>query len=197
MVSASRKQRMAAWHAGFLAMLPAIRSQLKVAFRNLDPEARAEAVQEGVCNAMVAYVRLHERGETKKAYPTPLAQYAARQIRDGRKVGGKLNVKDVSSGYCQRLKHVVLERLDKWDKDEGWMEILVEDKSATPADVARVRLDFAAWLKTLPRRDRKVALELARGDRTREVAQKYDLSDGRISQLRRELHLSWELMMLC
>ena len=197
MVSATRRQRMAAWHAGFLAMLPAIRRQLKVAFRGLDPEARAEAIQEGVCNAMLAYLRLHERGEVEKAYPTPLAQYAARQIRDGRKVGGKLNVKDVSSRYCQRLKHVVLERLDKWDKEEGWLEIVVEDKNATPADVARVRLDFAAWLKTLPRRDRKVALELARGDRTREVAHRYDLSDGRISQLRSELRLSWELMMLC
>ena len=197
MVSATKRQRMAAWHAGFLAMLPAIRRQLKVAFRNLDPEARAEAVQEGVCNAMLAYVRLHERGEVEKAYPTPLAQYAARQIRDGRKVGGKLNIKDVSSPYCQRLKHVVLERLDKWDREEGWMEVVVEDRNATPADVARVRLDFAAWLKTLPRRDRKVALDLARGNRTSDVARKYELSDGRISQLRKELHLSWELMMLC
>jgi hypothetical protein len=178
-------------------MLPAIRSQLKVAFRNLDREARAEAVQEGICNAMLAYVRLHERGKVEQAYPTPLAQYAARQIREGRKVGGKLNIKDVSSPYCQRLKHVVLERLDKWDRDEGWLEIVVEDRNATPADVARVRLDFSAWLKTLPRRDRKVALDLARGNRTGEVARRYDLSDGRISQLRKELHLSWNLMMLC
>jgi hypothetical protein len=187
---------MAAWHAGFVAMLPAIRRQLKMAFRHLDPEARAEAVQEGMCNAMLAYLRLHERGEVKKAYPTPLAQYAARQLRDGRKVGGKLNIKDVSSRYCQRLKHVILERLDKWDKEEGWLEIVVEDKHATPADVARVRLDFAAWLKTLPRRDRKVALDLATGNRTGDVARKYELSDGRISQLRKELHLSWQLMML-
>ena len=197
MVSATRRQRMAAWHAGFLAMLPAIRRQLKIAFRNLDPEARAEAVQEGVCNAMLAYLRLHERGEVEKAYPTPLAQYAARQIRDGRKVGGKLNVKDVSSSYSQRLKYVILERLDRWDKEEGWMEVVVEDRNATPADVARLRLDFTAWLKTLPRRDRKVALDLARGNRTSDVARKYELSDGRISQLRKELHLSWEIMMLC
>ena len=197
MIAIAKRQRTAAWHAGFLAMLPAIRRQLKVAFRHLDPEARAEAVQEGVCNAMVAYLRLHERGEIEKAYPTPLARYAARQICDGRKVGGKLNIKDVSSAYCQRLKHVVLEHLDKWDRDEGWQEIVVEDRNATPADVVRVRLDFDAWLKTLPRRDRRVALDLAKGNRTSDVARKYDLSDGRISQLRKELHLSWELMMFC
>jgi len=197
MVSATRKQRMAAWHAGFLAMLPAIRSQLRVAFRALDPEARAEAVQEGVCNAMTAYLRLHERGRIDLAYPTPLAQYAVRQICEGRKVGGKLNIKDVSSSYCQRLKQVILERLDKWDREEGWLEIVVEDRHATPADVVRVRLDFAAWLKTLRRRDRKVALDLAVGHRTKDVARKHRLCDGRISQLRKELRLSWDLMMLC
>ena len=198
MVSATRRQRIAAWHAGFLAMLPTIRRYLRVAFRDLNPEARDEAVQEGICNAMTAYLRLHERGEIEKAYASPLAVYAARQVRDGRKVGGKLNIKDVSSAYCRRLKHVTLERLDKWDRDEQeWLEIVVEDRKATPADVVRVRLDFAAWLKTLSRRDRKVALDLARGNRTGDVARQYDLSDGRISQLRKELHLSWQLMMLC
>ena len=34
------------------------------------------------------------------------------------------------------------------------------------------------------------------GNRTGDVARKYELSDGRISQLRKELHLSWQLMML-
>jgi len=194
MVSATRRP----WHAGFLAMLPAIRCHLRVAFRDLDPEARAEAVQEGICNAMIAYLRLYERGKLDRAFPSPLAIFAARQVRDGRKVGGNLNVKDVSSAYCRRLKHIVLERLDKWDRnEEEWLEIVVEDRNATPADVVRVRLDFAAWLKTLPRRDRKVALDLARGNRTGEVARRYDLSDGRISQLRKEMHLSWQLMMLC
>ena len=189
---------MIAWHAGFLAMLPAIRRQLRAAFRGLDPEARDEAVQEGICNALAAYVRLFARGKVDQAYPTPLATYAARQIRGGRKVGGKLNVRDVSSPYCRRLKHVILERLDKWDREEeAWMEIVVEDRHSSPADVVRVRLDFAAWLATLPRRNRKVALDLAVGHRTNDVARRYDLSDGRISQLRKELHLSWELMMLC
>jgi hypothetical protein len=187
---------MAAWHAGFLAMLPAIRRHLQAAFRGLNPEAREEAVQEGICNALAAYVRLYRRGRLDQAYPTPLAAYAARQIRVGRTVGGKLNVRDVSSPHCQHLKHVVLERLDRWDTEEqAWIEIVVEDRHSSPADVVRVRLDFAAWLKTLPRRDRKVAL--AAGHRTSDVARRYDLSDGRISQLRKELHLSWELMMEC
>ena len=43
MVSSTNGQRTGAWHAGFLAMLPAIRCQLKVAFRDLDPEARTRS----------------------------------------------------------------------------------------------------------------------------------------------------------
>jgi hypothetical protein len=197
MIAPLRTQPMRAWHAGFLAMLPAIRRHLMVAFRGLDLEARDEAVQEGVCNALVAYHRLYQQGKLDQAYATPLAKYAVRQFHDGRKVGGKLNVHDVSSPYCRRLRQVILERLDRWDKEEGWVEILVEDRHATPADTARVRIDFGAWLRTLPRRDRKVAIDLAAGDRTIDVARKYGLSEGRISQLRKELHLSWELRMMC
>ena len=188
---------MAAWHAGFLAMLPAIRRHLKVEFRHLDPEARAEAVQEGVCNAMTAYVRLHERGEVEKAYPTPLAKYAARQIRDGRKVGGKLNVKDVSS----RLLPAAEARRARTPRQVGQGRRLAggyrggQERDARRCRARPPRLRRLA--QDPPRRDRKVALDLARGNRTGDVARKYELSDGRISQLRKELRLSWEIMMLC
>jgi DNA-binding NarL/FixJ family response regulator len=91
-----------------------------------------------------------------------------------------------------------MERLDKWDSsEEAWLEILVEDRHATPADTARVRLDFRHWLKTLPRRNRKIALVLANGHRTTDIARKYQLCDGRVSQLRNELQISWQILMLC
>ena len=92
----------------------------------------------------------------------------------------------------------MLERLDKWDRDEKeWLEIVVEDRNATPADVVRVRLDFADWLKTLPRRDRKVALDLRMATGPERSHAGTTSPDGRISQLRKEMYLSWQLMMLC
>ena len=131
----------------------------KIAFRHLDPEAREEAIQEVVCNACCAFARLVELGKTDLAYPSPLARYGVAQAKDGRKVGGHLNCKDVLSDHCQRRKHLIIERLDKFDREaEAWEEILVEDKHAGPADVAVSRIDFAAWLRTLPsrlRQDRK------------------------------------------
>ena len=48
-------------------MLPAIQRHAEIAFRYLDPGARAEAVQ-GVASALVAYARLVELGRTDLAY---------------------------------------------------------------------------------------------------------------------------------
>ena len=180
------------WHKAFLAMLPAIIRHAKVAFRHLKPEAKAEAVQEVVCNALQAFVRLVQLKKTDIAYPTALARFGVRQTIDGRKVGGHLNVKDVSSGYCQRLKGVVLERLDHFDPEESaWCEVLVEDRRAGPAEIACTRIDFEEWLKSLPVRYRRLAQYLSLGHRTSDAARKFKVSAGRISQLRRELAQSW------
>ena len=51
-------------HTSFLAMLPAIRRLALIAFRDLDPEAKAEGVQEVTANSFVAFHRLAELGKT-------------------------------------------------------------------------------------------------------------------------------------
>ena len=80
----------------FLSLLPAIADQARFAFRGEPRERRQELIAEVVANAFVAFVRLVERGLTDVIYPTPLAQFAIKQVRDGRRVGAKLNVRDVS-----------------------------------------------------------------------------------------------------
>jgi hypothetical protein len=180
------------WHRQFLALLPQIVTHAKIAFRHLKPEARAEMVQEVVCNAMQAFVRLFQLKKTDIAYAAPLAAYGCRQALDGRKVGGHLNVKDVSSSYCQRVKGVVMDRLDRFDPEEDCSEeVVVEDRTAGPADIARTRIDFSDWLASLTRRDRRIAEFLAQGETTSAAARKFKVSDGRISQLRKELAQSW------
>ncbi len=54
------------------------------------------------------------------------------------------------------------------------------------------RIDFDAWLKYLPRRNRRIAQSLAVGNSTTDVAERFDLSKGRVSQLRRELKAAWD-----
>ena len=82
------------------------------AFAHLNPEARQDMIQEVIANALVAYVRLYQQGRVALAYPTVLARYGVAQVRDGRRVGAKLNIKDLLSRYCQKRKGVVVERLE-------------------------------------------------------------------------------------
>lgn len=183
----------AAWHAGFLAMLPAIRTHAQIAFRHLDPEARQEAVQEVICSATAAYFRLWQLGKVDLAYPSVLARFGVAQTRTFRKVGGRLNVRDVSSGHCQCRKGVVVERLDKFHAKRGeWLEAVVEDPRTPVPDQAAFRCDFPAWLATLRRRNRRIAKALSIGHTTSEVAKRFKVSPGRISQLRKELRDSWQ-----
>lgn len=150
------------WHTPFLAMLPKIRACLQSAFANLHYDAREEAVQEGLANALAAFRRLYELGKQDLAYPTVLARFAAAQVRQGRQVAEKLNVRDVSSRHCQRVKGVHLQPLDRFDRETMvWREVLVEDRRADPAATAAARIDFAAFLQSLSPRERRIAMTLA------------------------------------
>jgi len=190
---ASREQDVSASNERFLEMLPVIKRYTRMAFRHRDPEARAEKVQEVIANAFVAYSRLVEQGKEELAYPTTLAMYAIRQVKSGRHVGSKLNVCDVSSTHCQLKKRVHLGRLDHFDADaQEWKEVLIEDRRAGPAEIAAARIDFANWLKSLPRRLRKIVATLASGESTIAAAKLFGVSAARISQLRGELKASWD-----
>jgi len=180
------------WHKVFLQMAPAIETHAKLVFRGLPPEAKAEAVQNALCCACAAVARLAELGKLDLCYPTVMASYAVAQTKDGRMIGGHMNCRDISSAYCRGRKNLVLERLDKFDEvEQHWNEVLVADKTCTPADLAASRIDVAAWFKSLKPRVRKIARYLSVGNKPSDAAQKFGLSRCRISQLRRELHESW------
>ena len=101
------------------------------------------------------------------AYATPLAQYAIRQVRDGRRVGGQQNAQDILSPSASKLHGFKVERFDQRDQQTGiWNEQLVEDRRAGPAEVAAARLDLAAWYRTLSKRNRQIASALSMGETT-------------------------------
>lgn len=174
------------WQGPFLAMLPAIERQARHLLRKRPPREREEAQQAIIGYAAVACARLAERNHLELAYPTPLARFGFKQYRAGRSVGGSTNSKDVTSTRRQRERGCPMEPLD------DWQESLVEPRRTTPAEIAGFRVDFGAWLRTLTPRDRQLAKQLARGERTSAVANMFKLTAGRVSQLRRELWVSWQ-----
>lgn len=185
--------KLPAWHSGFLKMLPVIRQVAHVNFRHLRGDTYDDAVEEVIANACVAYKRLVDVGKADVAYPTVLARFAVAQRNDGRRVGGRLCVRDVSSPYAQRKKRIVVERLDRFDEEEGeWIEAVVEDYRTPVAEQAAFRCDFPAWLDVQAKPKRRIAEALAVGMQNKDVARRFGLSRGRISQLRREFHKSWQ-----
>ena len=131
----------------FVQMVPKIERHARISFRYLKGDHRDEAVQEVLCNCCAAFARLVEQGRAEAATWSSLARFAVAQVRDGRSVGNTQNVKDVTSRHCQQRKQVEVRSLHEWDdEEEQWREMLVEDKNATPADLAASRIDFPAWL---------------------------------------------------
>ena len=102
------------------------------------------------------------------------------------------NSRDVLSERAQRVKQFVVWRLDRYDgQEESWEEAIVEDPHTPVFEQVWFRIDFPAWLRRLSPRDRRAAKSLAMGNTTTDVARQLDVSAGRVSQLRRELHKSW------
>jgi len=178
----------------FLAMLPTITRIARRAFRARNASDREELVCEAIASSFVQFCRLQDRGLSERAYATPLGHYGVRHANVGRRVGGRLNRNDPASPYCRRHRKVNLVQLTRASAAErsSWQEILVEDRNASPAQLAAVRIDFGDWLNRLPARERRLALYLAIGEPTCNAAVKFGITPGRVSQLRASLHRSWQ-----
>ncbi len=141
----------------FLVMVPAIQRYARSAFRNLRPSTCEDAVCAVVADAFFAFRRLVELGKQDVAYATPLARFAVRRYWTGR-CACMPRGRDMMSRKAGTTHGIVVERLDMFDEDQcKWRQALVEDRHAGPAEIAASRLDDAAWLRSLPRRDRRVA----------------------------------------
>jgi hypothetical protein len=179
---------------GFLAILPRIETHGQVSFRYLKcPHKKADAVQEMVAVSWMWYARATESGKDVHAFASALASYAARHVRSGRRLCGQDRAKDALSPLAQSRHGFTTSLLPQGSslKGNALDEALHDNtRSAVPDQVA-FRLDFPAWLGTLSERDRRVCEDLMLGERTNEVAGRYGLTAGRVSQLRRQFLEGW------
>jgi hypothetical protein len=177
----------------FLPILPKIQAQARFAFRQLRCELREELIAETVAIAFRSWMLLVRRGKAARAFATPLGRYAIRRVQEGRNLAGRASRSDVLSPQAQRRYGIQVQRLVHSDwQGEPCHELLLEDRTAGPAETAAARIDLEAWLSQLSPRNRRIALALARGESTGEAARQFQLSPGRISQLREVLRIHWE-----
>ena len=187
----------AGWHAGFLAVLPAVQTHARIQFRRLPASEREESVQEAVASACVSYRLLAARGRLRDARPGTISDFAVKHVRSGRHVGGSQDgARDVMSPALCRRRGVCVVSYDAnpcGTGGEGWKQLLVSSRRDCVADLAAFRVDFAQWLNTLTRRDRGIIAAFAEGETTSAVAGCFSVSAARVSQLRRRYEQLWNV----
>jgi hypothetical protein len=181
------------WQAGFLNVLPAVQTHAQIQFRRLPAEKREQAIQEAIASACVSYQLLAAQGKLHVARPGTLAMYAVNFVRNGRHIGGSQDAaKDAMSPAAQRRHHFKTASYDRFEREVGeWRQVAIEDRKTPIPDLAAFRIDFATWLKTITRRDRRIILTLAGGERTSAAANRFGISPARVSQLRRKYEQLW------
>ena len=176
----------------FLMILPRIQSQAWNAFQGLSFDLKQELQSEVVGHCWKSFIRLFELGRHEDVSPMSLARFAIRAVRSDRRMGASLNINDVSSTYCQRRLGIRTTPFCMIDQNgEKWAESLIADERARPDQLVMARIDFSEWLQTLKPLHRKVAEHLSLGESTHSTARIFNLTPGRISQIRRLLEQSW------
>ncbi len=176
-------------HHDFLEIQPVVERRARFAFRHLPFVEREEAMAEAVAAAFVSFVGLKARGKFPGAFPTTLAVFAVLHVRSGRHVGGGCRSADVSSFAAQRRRgfrlHLIASNLTGWD------EHFIDSAATSVLDQVRFKLDWAAFLKTLPLRHRRMVRALAQGHAANQVAEEFHVSPSRITQLRQHWQRLW------
>lgn len=182
-------------HAGFLSLLPRIETHARMAFRHLRcPHRQEDAVAETIAITWRWYVRATQRGKDVSQFVAAFAGFAARHVRSGRKLCGQKITKDVLSQQAQARRGFTVSPFPEGTSlNRSVLQEALHDNTQTPVpDQVAFRLDFPAWRRTRCQRDRRLIDALMAGERTLDVAARYGLSPGRVSQLRRELHDDWQ-----
>ena len=119
-----------------------------------------------------------ERTALPHVTPASIAWMAVRRVGVGRQF--KQSIRSVNAG-----------RIDRRSKRPKFRQVHVnlQDVAAVdapPSETVPGWMDYNTWLAAYDSRKRGIAEALAVGGKTHEVAQQYGVTEGRISQMRRE-----------
>jgi len=188
--------------AAFLEVLPRIERQASICFSEIRCSSRrADCVAEAVALAWKWFIRLARRGKDATRFVCALTTLAARAVRSGRRACGQVRSNDVFSRTAQRrfgftIRSVATGRRSHSGygspMDDVLEDQLMDNTATSPLDQAQFRLDFGAWLKRFSARQHRIIRALSSGERTRDVSRRFDITAGRVSQMRLEFKKDWE-----
>ena len=116
--------------------------------------------------------------------PASIAYMAVKRVGIGRQ-------------FKQSIRSITTGKTDKRSKRPTFQQVHIHlhdvaAVDAPPSEAVPGWIDYNDWLSRYDARKREIAEALSLGSTTGEVAQQYDVSDGRISQMRREFKRDWE-----
>jgi len=191
----------------FLPLMTVVQRHAAVVFRGLPQVEREEAIAEAVASAFLAYRRLCDRGiDPVREFPSMMATFAVRQVKDGRHVGSRMSSKDVLSARAQRKHGFHVQSLpistrrpheDVHSAVSGqrvmdtFEERLHENRRTPVPEQAAFRIDFPQFMRSLSQRDLRLATFLSMGNSAKQAAGKFGVSPGRVTQLRQGWCREW------
>jgi hypothetical protein len=181
-------------HVRFLELLSQIERHARISFRHIVCEhRRADCVAETVALSWKWFLALEARGKDVLPFVSVFANLAARAVRCGRRLCGQESARDVLSIVAQQRHHFVAGKLPPVStlSENPLGEALIDNTQSAIPEQVHFRVDFPVWLSTLSARDRLIVKDMALGDQTLLLAQRYRVSPGRISQLRRQFNEGW------
>ena len=155
-------------------------------FRRLGPEGCDEAVQNTLGLCWLYWLRLVKQGKAgDEAVFRNMIWWAVKHTRLGRMPQGcgSRKAKCVLDYARRGMRGVSTEPVD--------LNAYVGPTAPVP-DAAAFRIDTPAFLATLDGRNRGIALDLAAGLGTGEVARKWGVTPGAISQFRTRFRRWWD-----
>ncbi len=182
-------------HARYNAILPRIVRHARVVFRYVKCwHTKEDKVAEAVGHCWKWIKKLDKLGKKWWCFVSRLADYACRAVKSGRKVAGSITINDVLNEINQARKGYCICKLPDYSTESTnpLAEALTDNTVSEIPDQVAFRLDFPEYRDTYSERDQQVMDDMMLGHRTIDLAEKYKMSQGRISQLRREFYEGWD-----
>lgn len=183
-------------HAAFVThILPRVVLHARIFFRGERcPGKKEDRIAETAAIAWKWYRRLVQRGKDPAQFPARFASLATLAVKNGRKVSRMERAKDVMNSRAQSRHGFTVSSMPMASTltANPFAEALIDNTQTDVPEQVAFRLDFPAWLHTRTRRDRRIIEGMGKGERTSDLADRFGLSEARVSQMRCEFKEDWQ-----
>ena len=176
----------------FTELLPQVAGRLSRRFRHSHPEARSEAVAEGLAHSWLVFLSARQR--EKNVTAATLAFYSGRMVEAGRKVAGNSVVDALADTPLSRKRvgrHVSLDTPGL--PYAAFYSVFGDRRGRWPViDLVAARVDFHAFHACCSLRDQQIIEMRLAGHAQTEIAGKLGVTSARVCQRLRHLRIRWE-----